>query len=88
MEFNHLTFFVSDVAFWRHHFVQAWQGQAVEGKADGATVVCVGEVPIQIVAPQTNGDAASQYLDQHPPGIGDVAFRVADLEACLEQVRS
>lgn len=88
MEFNHLTFFVRDVAFWRHRFVQTWQGQAVESNTDGTAVVCLGEVPLQLVPSQRSDDAAAQYLSQHPPGIGDVAFRVTNLETCLNRVQS
>lgn len=87
MEFNHLTFYVTDVAYWRHRFVEAWQGQVVGPRSAGDAVVCLGRVPIRLVQPQRDGDAATLYLGQHPPGVGDVAFRVANLEACLEQVR-
>ncbi|TVQ06247.1 MAG: 4-hydroxyphenylpyruvate dioxygenase [Leptolyngbya sp. DLM2.Bin27] len=88
MEFNHLSFYVDTVAPWRNWFVRAWGGVcAALGAADGSTddraLVYVGQVPLLIVAtPQI----VSPYLKQHPPGIGDVALRVGDLDYALGQV--
>ncbi|MFQ4135485.1 4-hydroxyphenylpyruvate dioxygenase family protein [Nodosilinea sp. PGN35] len=87
MEFNHLSFYVDEVAPWRDWFVQSWGGVWLTqppGQPAGETaLVYVGQVPLLLVA-----DAAivTAYLDKHPPGIGDVALRVGDLEQTLHQV--
>ncbi|MBE9113157.1 VOC family protein, partial [Nodosilinea sp. LEGE 07298] len=91
MEFNHLSFYVEAVAPWRDWFVNAWggvcsgpaAGAASEQKSQQRALVYVGRVPLLIMA-----DAAvvGTYLQQHPPGIGDVALRVKALEPALEQV--
>lgn len=96
MEFNHLSFYVDEVAPWRDWFVQAWGGVwagpelsqppghlAPETALGEMALVYVGQVPLLIVA-----DAAvvAPYLDKHPPGIGDIALRVGNLEQTLHRV--
>lgn len=91
MEFNHLSFYVEAVAPWRDWFVNAWGGVCFDPAAEATSeqkpqqraLVYVGQVPLLLVA-----DAAivGDYLQQHPPGIGDVALRVKALEPALEQV--
>ncbi|MBD2105885.1 4-hydroxyphenylpyruvate dioxygenase [Nodosilinea sp. FACHB-13] len=91
MEFNHLSFYVDEVAPWRDWFVHAWGGVWVGPElspspgqpAQDKALVYVGQVPLLIVAvPST----VTQYLQHHPPGIGDIALRVADLEQTLRRV--
>ncbi|HZG39320.1 MAG TPA: 4-hydroxyphenylpyruvate dioxygenase [Nodosilinea sp.] len=89
MEFNHLSFYVNAVAPWRDWFINAWGGVWAGGGAadepdlEGQALVYVGQVPLLLVsAPAVVGS----YLQQHPPGIGDIALRVVDLERTLERV--
>ncbi|MGB3199747.1 MAG: VOC family protein [Nodosilinea sp.] len=91
MEFNHLSFYVEAVPPWRDWFVSAWGGvcaglepqSTAEPTPQAQALVYLGQVPLLIVA-----DAAvvGTYLQQHPPGIGDVALRVNDLDSALERV--
>lgn len=91
MEFNHLSFYVDEVAPWRNWFVHAWGGvwagpepsPAPEQLVQDQALVYLGQVPLLIVAAPST---VARYLRQHPPGIGDIAFRVADLEQTLRQV--
>jgi 4-hydroxyphenylpyruvate dioxygenase len=90
MEFNHLHLFVDNVALWRDRFVHTWGGQATDWSTPAGALgvlVHLGQVPILITAPQTQGDAVATYLTQHPAGLGDVAFRVTNLAHTLDQVR-
>lgn len=88
MEFNHLSFYVDAIAPWRDWFIKAWGGswagpEASDGLPSDRALVYVGQVPLLIVAVP---DVVSHYLQKHPPGIGDVALRVNDLEQTLERV--
>jgi 4-hydroxyphenylpyruvate dioxygenase len=98
MEFNHLSFYVEEVAPWRDWFVNAWgaawagpefcpspgpPAEASGQKADDRALVYLGQVPVLIVA---DSAVVGAYLTQHPPGIGDAALRVRDLEQTLAQV--
>lgn len=93
MDFNHLHLYVDDVAVWCDHFVQRWGGQAQavhpSGHPSGAeptALVVLGAVPLRLSAPQGPGDRVADYLRQHPPGVGDVAFWVPDLEVALARL--
>ncbi|MGB3312533.1 MAG: VOC family protein [Nodosilinea sp.] len=90
MEFNHLSFYVEAVAPWRDWFVSAWGGvcsgldeATAKPTSQDRALVYVGQVPLLIVS---EAAVVSTYLQQHPPGIGDVALRVKALEPALEQV--
>jgi 4-hydroxyphenylpyruvate dioxygenase len=84
MQFNHLHFFVDDLASWRDRFIEEWGATLLKKASSGsvlqtletAQVVNLGQVPIILSAPGRRGDPVDRYLDHHPPGIGDVAFRV------------
>jgi 4-hydroxyphenylpyruvate dioxygenase len=83
MEFNHLSFYVNAVAPWRDWFINAWGGVWAGGGAADEPDLEVrrwsmwGRYRLLLVsAPAVVGS----YLQQHPPGIGDIALRVVDLE--------
>ncbi len=92
MDFNHLHLYVDDVAHWRDHLVWQWGGALIPPAilpAPGSThppttaLVCLGRVPLLLSAPNHPGDSVDRYLHLHPPGVGDVAFWVADLDRVL-----
>lgn len=87
MDFNHLHLYVDDVAYWRDHLVQQWGAQPMVSQDASPTpamaLVRLGRVPLQLSAPQAAGDAVATYLQAHPPGVGDIAFWVADLDRAL-----
>jgi 4-hydroxyphenylpyruvate dioxygenase len=89
MEFNHLSFYVDAVAPWLDWFVNAWGGSCAEarqqpGETDRA-LVYLGQVPLLLEAAPV---ATQAYRHQHPPGIGDLALRVADLDITLDRLLS
>lgn len=86
MDFNHLHLYVDDVAHWRDCLVRQWGGQAQmahPAMADHTALVCLGQIPVLISAPHDTDPAVAAYLQQHPPGLGDVAFWVPDLDHTL-----
>lgn len=86
MDFNHLHLYVDDATRWCDHFVQQWGGQAQTvdpAVMDHTALVCLGAVPLLLSAPHQPGDGVETYLRQHPLGLGDLAFWVADLDAAL-----
>lgn len=90
MEFNHLSFYVDEVAPWRDWFVHAWGGvwaapepSLSPGQSAHRVLVYLGQVPLLIVAEPAT---VAPYLQRHPSGIGDIALRVADLETTLHRV--
>lgn len=97
MDIDHLHFYVDDGAAWREWFVQHCGCHRVLSWQDGPvhrSLVSLGQVPILLSSPllepetMTPGSQSlpiAQYLAQHPPGLGDVAFRVADLERVVER---
>lgn len=90
MEFNHLHFYVDQVATWHHWFVDTWGGTSLGlslGSPGPQGLVCLGGVPLLITSPGTADGGVASYLGQHPPGIGDVAFRVKHLDRVVDQVR-
>lgn len=94
MYFNHLEFFVENAATWHDKFVEEWgaiplnksQVKNYSAEGDNTRVVRLGQVPWVISAPVTAGDAIDRYLQYHPPGIGDVAFRVNSLERTVAEL--
>ncbi len=89
MEFNHLQLYVPDMASWHDRFVRIWGGRVTSLKPTAGRhgiLIYLGQVPLLITPPQSADDATATYLQQHPAGIGDVAFRVRDLEPTLSQV--
>lgn len=83
MQFNHLHFFVDNVAAWHDRFVRRWGATPLDsGSQPAATsrLVSLGQVPLLFSAPEPQGGPVARYLQQHPPGIGDMAFQVDQLE--------
>jgi len=89
MEFNHLQLYVPELATWHDRFMHSWGGWVANlypTASRNGVLIYLGQVPLLITAPQSADEAAAIYLQQHPAGIGDVAFRVKDLESTLMQV--
>ncbi|MGF1571350.1 MAG: 4-hydroxyphenylpyruvate dioxygenase [Nodosilinea sp.] len=89
MEFNHLHFYVDRVAPWHDWFVKAWGATSIALDLAAQVphaLVRLGAVPLLLTAPEAQGGPVSTYLRQHPPGIGDVALRVVDLDQTIQRV--
>ena len=101
MEFNHLSFYVDEVAPWRDWFINAWEG-VWAGPAEPQGPDQEPDQGRDHSDPQLDQDllyvgqvplllvadpaVVGAYLGQHPSGIGDVALRVANLDHTLAQV--
>lgn len=86
MEIDHLHFYVDDLERWQQWFsrrctCELW-GNGEDAMARRRLLV-LGQVPLLLSAPQHDDSPIAQYLRQHPPGLADVAFQVADLQTAL-----
>ncbi|HEY9738065.1 MAG TPA: 4-hydroxyphenylpyruvate dioxygenase [Trichocoleus sp.] len=99
MDIDHLHFYVDDGVAWREWFVRycgcrrivTWQSDQVH-----RSLLSLGRVPLLLTSPLPGGpnqpedcredSAVAAYLNQHPNGVGDVAFRVRDLGAAVDRV--
>ncbi|HEY9763817.1 MAG TPA: 4-hydroxyphenylpyruvate dioxygenase [Trichocoleus sp.] len=98
MNIDHLHFYVDDGVAWREWFVKhcgcrrvlSWQDEQVH-----RSLIVLGQVPILLSAPLTElgtinpssqSFAIASYLACHPPGLGDLALRVTDLERVVERL--
>jgi 4-hydroxyphenylpyruvate dioxygenase len=89
MKFNHLHFYVDSVASWHERFVQTWGGTSIFLEADAANpraLVCLGQVPLLLTGAEQGGGPVAHYLQQHPPGIGDLAFCVHQLDPFVDRL--
>jgi 4-hydroxyphenylpyruvate dioxygenase len=81
MNIDHVHFYVEDAPFWRDWFIQVLGFQPVSSQADRHTqreVVKSGTVIFWLSSALNGQSPVAQYLQQHPPGIIDVAFQVKD----------
>lgn len=86
MDFDHIRFYVHDAKQCRHWFTNVLGFQYL-GNATTVDqqieVVCSGAIVCIICSPLNEDGPISKYLQQHPPGVVDLAFRVADVKATL-----
>jgi 4-hydroxyphenylpyruvate dioxygenase len=78
MDFDSVTFFLDDLGFWSHWF------QSVLG----LTLKPTHPKPspqASTSTPALSLHTVQQYLEDHPPGIADVGFRVNDIEQTHRQ---
>ncbi|MCY7283020.1 MAG: 4-hydroxyphenylpyruvate dioxygenase, partial [Cyanobacteria bacterium CAN_BIN43] len=79
MNIDHVHFYVEDAPFWRDWFIQVLGFQPVSSRADRHTqreVVKSGAVSFWLSSALTKQSPVANYLQQHPPGVVDVAFQV------------
>ena len=57
--------------------------------ADGATIVSLpfGDSEVELLEPRAADSPIAKFLERRGPGIHHVCYRVADLDAALQQVR-
>ena len=84
MNIDRVCFYVEDAAAWRDWFVFC-MGFRSEGKTGTTEIVRNGGVCFHLAAPGSGEDEVARYLQQRAPGVADVAFRVANLEATLDR---
>jgi len=94
MNLDHVHFYVEDAPTWRNWFVQRLSFQPIARLADSQThadpdtrteIVQSGKVRIFLSSAKTAQSPVAQYLQNHPAGVADVAFQVADLEVAIAQ---
>ncbi|WP_299490424.1 4-hydroxyphenylpyruvate dioxygenase [Acaryochloris sp. IP29b_bin.137] len=86
MDFDHIRFYAHDAKQCRRWFTNVlgfqYLGNATTSNQQVEVVFSEAIVCI-IVSPLNQAGPAAQYLQQHPPGVVDLAFRVSDVEATL-----
>jgi len=86
MDIDHVHFYVGDAAVSRDWFVQTLGFAAIATHTSSHThteVVQNGPVRFALSSPVTGESPIASYLQCHPPGIADVAFRVPNLDLVL-----
>ncbi|NER33698.1 MAG: 4-hydroxyphenylpyruvate dioxygenase [Oscillatoria sp. SIO1A7] len=86
MEIDRIHFYVKDAAERREWFRQRMGFQPIGSiKSDNARteILLGGSVYWLVSSPLTSSSPVARYLESHPDGIADVAFRVRDLESFL-----
>ncbi|MBD2255957.1 4-hydroxyphenylpyruvate dioxygenase [Pseudanabaena sp. FACHB-2040] len=89
MDIDHLHFYVNDGVAWRDWFVRHCGCRRVVTWQDEQVFRCLlslGQVSILLSAPLGKDNAIATYLSAHPNGLGDLAFRVTDLESVVGRV--
>lgn len=79
---DHVHFYVEDAAYWRSWFeyVLGFQAIASLTSSNGDTrteILAHGSIQIRLSAPLHSNSSVSKFLQNHPPGIADIAFAVA-----------
>ncbi|MCJ2543400.1 4-hydroxyphenylpyruvate dioxygenase family protein [Thermostichus vulcanus] len=86
---HHLHFYLWDLPYWQEQFCQVW-GFQIEQQAPHTLDLCQGSIRLRLSQPAHAGDEVDRYLQQHSPGIVDVALAVgkqdlSDLAGLLQR---
>lgn len=88
MDFDHIRFYTHDAKQCRRWFTSVlgfkYLGNTVTVDQQ-MEVVSSGAIVCIICSPLHGAGPVAQYLQQHPPGVVDLAFRVSDIRAMLTQ---
>ena len=89
MHFHHLHFFVEDAVFWQDWFVEKLFFQPSDPTSDrnntnGYRALTHGDIEVRLSDPASSVEAA-QYLNQHPPGVADVALATDCFDSVLDR---
>jgi len=92
MHFHHLHFYVEDAAFWQEWFIDKLAFRAAReplGGERGSRYKSLkqGEIEVRLSDPLLSAEA-EQYLQQHPPGVGDVALTTGRFDAVVTRAIS
>jgi 4-hydroxyphenylpyruvate dioxygenase len=88
VHFDHIHFYVEDAYYWRDWFVHKLGFQVLADQSTFHTdTIALKQAAIQfrVSSPRSSSSPVAAYLAHHPPGVGDLAFRVLDLERLLQQ---
>lgn len=76
---HHLHFYLWDLPRWQEHFCQVW-GFRMEGQLGSTLCLRQGSLRLRLSQPAHAGDEVDRYLQQHSPGVVDVALAVEEQE--------
>ncbi|MFS8860109.1 VOC family protein [Synechococcus sp. H60.3] len=76
---HHLHFYLWDLPRWREHFCRVW-GFRLESEAGNTLDLRQGSLRVRLSQPARAGDEVDRYLQQHSPGVVDVALAVGEQE--------
>jgi len=88
MQIDRIHFYVEDAKAWRNWFVRHLGFQSIASGVSSHTcteVIKNGSVCFELSAPLTPLSPVAQYLQQHPPGVADIAFAVENVTAVIER---
>ena len=88
MNIAYIHFYVEDASTWRDWFTQTLGFRAIASFANCQTqteLVQSDRVRLLLSSAKTSESPVFAYLQAHPPGVADVAFRVADLAGAIAQ---
>ena len=88
MNIAHIQFYVEDASTWRDWFIHTLDFQSIASFADCHTqteVIQNDRVRFLLSSAKASESPVFAYLQTHPPGVADVAFRVADLGETIAQ---
>ena len=91
MHFHHLHFYVLDAALWRDWFVHKLGFQSALTSATEVLVQGAIEIRLSDPSPGASSEQSSlvnRYLQQHPPGLVDVAFATDRFDQVLRQAQA
>lgn len=88
MNIDYIHFYVEDAQQLQNWLVQAWGFQLLANCSTEETLTYrVGSPTIQflISSPRSHQSPVAAYLQAHPPGVADLAFRVTHLKTVLDR---
>ncbi|MGK7942801.1 MAG: 4-hydroxyphenylpyruvate dioxygenase [Crocosphaera sp.] len=95
MNIDHVHFYVEDAQYWKNWFVHVMGFQCLAKGKNNHThieIVTTGyrENPIVIIfsSPLSRESPVYQFLQVHPSGVRDVAFRVKNLDKIINKISS
>lgn len=84
MRIEHIHFYVEDARQWRNWFVERLGFRAIAtGTCNRHThveAIASGSIRFVLSSPLNGASPVAAYLAQHPPGVAEIGFGVADLE--------
>ncbi len=88
MEIDHLHLYVDDASHWRDWFIHNFGFGLVSPRPwhpPGAQVLQAAAIQL-VISSAAESRAIADFLQTHTPGIGDLAFRVRDLDHWVNRV--
>ncbi|MBE9048228.1 VOC family protein, partial [Pleurocapsales cyanobacterium LEGE 10410] len=91
MKIDHVHFYTRNAARTRDWFVQNVGFRAIGKSINRHThteIIALNSAFFVLSSPLSSASRVTQYLDSHPSGVVDIAFRVKDLSAVIKQANN